>query len=120
MAASIALHAVVAPSHQAVETADPSMSAAINSIRVALEKAEAANPGVVHELIDAILESEQAKGTSSSPPPTSPLWSSPVAIFTGTSTTASRQPKAVGCEGTKKVGVAYPTTRKCTFVAHPL
>lgn len=62
MAASIALHAVVAPSLQAVETADPSMSAAINSIRVALEKAEAANPGVVHELIDAILESEQAKG----------------------------------------------------------
>ena len=45
-----------------VETEDPAAAAALNIIRVALEKAEEANPGVVHELVDAILESEQAKG----------------------------------------------------------
>jgi hypothetical protein len=45
-----------------VETEDPGAAAALNIIRVALEKAEEANPGVVHELVDAILESEQAKG----------------------------------------------------------
>lgn len=62
MAASIALHAVVGPSLTAVETQDSSAIAALNSIRTALEKAEEANPGLVHELIDCILESEQAKG----------------------------------------------------------
>jgi len=62
MAASLALHAVVSPSIMAVETEDPTKAAALNSIRVALEKAEAANPGVVHELIDIILDDQQSKG----------------------------------------------------------
>eukprot|EP00040_Diaphanoeca_grandis_P018735 m.98554 g.98554 ORF g.98554 m.98554 type:complete len:208 (-) comp27079_c1_seq1:114-737(-) len=62
MAASIALHAVVIPSLDAVESQDPSCAAAVNSIKNALEKAEERNPGIVHELIDAILESEQSKG----------------------------------------------------------
>eukprot|EP00053_Salpingoeca_punica_P020748 m.212295 g.212295 ORF g.212295 m.212295 type:complete len:212 (+) comp19990_c0_seq1:249-884(+) len=61
-AASIALHAVVFPSLDAVETQDPSTAAALQSIRQALETAEAANPGLTHELVDMILESEQAKG----------------------------------------------------------
>jgi len=62
MAASIALHAVVIPSLDAVESQDPTTAAAVNSIKNALEKAEERNPGIVHELIDAILESEQSKG----------------------------------------------------------
>eukprot|EP00039_Didymoeca_costata_P025239 m.12687 g.12687 ORF g.12687 m.12687 type:complete len:208 (-) comp4711_c0_seq2:164-787(-) len=62
MAASIALHAVVAPSLAAVEAQDPSAGAILNSLKVALEKAEEANPGVVHEFIDIVLESEQSKG----------------------------------------------------------
>eukprot|EP00051_Salpingoeca_urceolata_P027296 m.480861 g.480861 ORF g.480861 m.480861 type:complete len:208 (-) comp21974_c0_seq1:176-799(-) len=66
MAASIALHAVVFPSFDAVESADPSTLAALQSIRSALEKAEAANPGLTHELVDAILESEQSKGGTDS------------------------------------------------------
>jgi len=56
------LHAVVVPSLKAVETQDSSAVAALNAIRVALEKAEEANPGLVHDLIDHILESEQSKG----------------------------------------------------------
>eukprot|EP00041_Stephanoeca_diplocostata_P007818 m.112851 g.112851 ORF g.112851 m.112851 type:complete len:208 (+) comp17045_c0_seq1:187-810(+) len=62
MAASIALHAVVVPSLNAVESEHPSCAAALNAIKIALEKAEEKNPGVVHELVDAILESEQSKG----------------------------------------------------------
>ena len=44
-----------------VETEDPGAVAALNSIKVALEKAEEGNPGIVHELIDCILESEQVR-----------------------------------------------------------
>lgn len=62
MAASIALHAVVVPSLNAVEASDPSASAILNSLKVALEKAEEANPGIVHEFIDKVLEAEQSKG----------------------------------------------------------
>eukprot|EP00052_Salpingoeca_macrocollata_P016059 m.128724 g.128724 ORF g.128724 m.128724 type:complete len:270 (+) comp19906_c0_seq2:472-1281(+) len=61
-AASIALHAVVFPSLTAVESADPSAAALLQSIRTALEKAEAAVPGITHEFVDHVLESEQAKG----------------------------------------------------------
>lgn len=61
-AASLALHAVVFPSLDAVEASDPSALASLHAIRTALEKAEAANPGLTHELVDAILESEQSKG----------------------------------------------------------
>eukprot|EP00049_Salpingoeca_infusionum_P017987 m.355285 g.355285 ORF g.355285 m.355285 type:complete len:211 (-) comp17211_c0_seq1:272-904(-) len=61
-AASIALHAVVFPALAKVEEADPSMAAALHSIQHALEMCESANPGVTHELVDYILEKEQAKG----------------------------------------------------------
>jgi hypothetical protein len=45
-----------------VEAQDGSFVPAMHSIRMALEKAEAANPGLTHELVDAILDIEQMKG----------------------------------------------------------
>ena len=62
MQASLALHAVVFPSRSAVEALDSSCVAALHAIRVALEKAETGNPGITHELVDAILDIEQVKG----------------------------------------------------------
>ena len=61
-AASIALHAVIFPSLDAIKTQDPSSASILSQIRIALEKAEAANPGLAHDFVDFILESEQSKG----------------------------------------------------------
>ncbi|EDQ87674.1 uncharacterized protein MONBRDRAFT_33234 [Monosiga brevicollis MX1] len=61
-AASIALHAVVFPSIEELEQADASAAAALQSLRAALEKAEAHNPGFVHEFVDQVLERAQSKG----------------------------------------------------------
>eukprot|EP00043_Microstomoeca_roanoka_P026923 m.12955 g.12955 ORF g.12955 m.12955 type:complete len:209 (-) comp7114_c0_seq1:341-967(-) len=61
-AASIALHALLFPSLAAMEVNDPSLVAAVESVRLALEKAEAANPGLSHDFVDLILEKTQSKG----------------------------------------------------------
>eukprot|EP00730_Choanoeca_flexa_P014452 TRINITY_DN6327_c0_g1_i3.p1 TRINITY_DN6327_c0_g1~~TRINITY_DN6327_c0_g1_i3.p1 ORF type:complete len:211 (+),score=58.27 TRINITY_DN6327_c0_g1_i3:136-768(+) len=61
-AASIALHAVIFPTLDTLENKDASCAAALQSVRAALETAEANNPGMTHELVDKLLEAAQSKG----------------------------------------------------------
>ncbi len=48
--------------HAQVELEDPATATALQAIKAALDKAETHNPGLAHELVDAIVEIEQVKG----------------------------------------------------------
>eukprot|EP00055_Hartaetosiga_balthica_P007724 m.27031 g.27031 ORF g.27031 m.27031 type:complete len:211 (-) comp5906_c0_seq1:857-1489(-) len=61
-AASIALHAIVFPSLSNIEEKNSEYASAVESIRKALEKAEACNPGLTHEFVDKILDKSQSQG----------------------------------------------------------
>ncbi|EGD75681.1 hypothetical protein PTSG_07801 [Salpingoeca rosetta] len=61
-AASIALHALLFPSLAQVSEKNPDMEATVETIKHALEKAEASNPGLSHDFVDLILEKTQSKG----------------------------------------------------------